>query len=130
MSRSILREYLAAIARVMSGFSSPLAAASCMPGNCPESVLSLTSPYAFTMSGLPQTQPIRQPVMLWLLESEWSSTATSFAPSTCNIESAGVSNASDAYAASETTMRLFCFANFTRRSKNSRVALAPVGLLG
>ena len=51
-----------------------------MPANCPESVLSFTAAIPFTISSLPATKAIRQPVILYDFEREWNSTPTSIAP--------------------------------------------------
>ncbi|MNP55634.1 hypothetical protein D3C76_1502950 [compost metagenome] len=50
--------------------------------NWPESLLSFTSLNALTTSGLPATNPILHPVMLYDLDKECNSTPTSFAPGT------------------------------------------------
>ena len=50
----------------------------------PESILLLKRITSSIRSGAPASIPIRQPAMLWLLLSELSSRATSFAPSVAN----------------------------------------------
>src|SRR5690349_6794708 len=101
-----------------------------MARNCPLSVLSFTSPYAFTRRGLPATKPHLQPVMLKLLLHECSSTPTSRAPGVERKLNGFPSKTNAAYAASWMTAILFLPANSTTRLKNPGVALAPVGLFG
>ena len=50
----------------------------------PESMLVFSWPISPTRSARPHTQPIRQPVMLKVFESEWNSRPISFAPGISN----------------------------------------------
>ncbi len=59
--------------------------------NWPESTLPFTAARAEIISALPATQPSRQPVMLNVLDSECSSTATSLAPAAWKMLGGGVS---------------------------------------
>ena len=59
--------------------------------NWPESLLSFTSANACTIFGWPATNAMRQPIMLKPFDIEWTSTPTSFAPSTCRKLSGGPS---------------------------------------
>ena len=54
----------------------------------PESMLVLTRPSASIACGLPTAQPIRQPVMLKILDSDPNSMATSIAPGACSTDGA------------------------------------------
>ncbi len=47
-----------------------------------------TRPSASTATGLPTTQPMRQPVMLKIFDSEPNSTATSIAPGAWSTDGA------------------------------------------
>ena len=62
--------------------------ARCTALKMPESMLVLTRPRASMATGLPTAQPIRQPVMLKILDSEPNSTATSMAPGTWRTDGA------------------------------------------
>jgi hypothetical protein len=66
----------------MAGSASAAAAAFWIAMNCPESQLSFTSEKARTIRSWPHTQPSRQPIMWKPFDIEWTSTPTSFAPST------------------------------------------------
>ena len=49
--------------------------------NCPVSTNDFTFASVLAISGRATAQPQRQPVMLYVLDSEWNSIATSRAPS-------------------------------------------------
>src|SRR5262245_3425500 len=58
------RRYLAQISLGIEAVRRAMAAACWMAMNWPESLLSLTSAYAWTIFGCPHTHPSRQPIML------------------------------------------------------------------
>ncbi len=64
--------------------SSPLVSAAipapCTAWNTPLSTFVLTFPMPATSSGFPTANPIRQPVMLYVLDREWNSMHLFFAP--------------------------------------------------
>src|SRR3989337_1762066 len=99
--------------------------------NVPVSMNDFTFASAPTISCRPQAHPQRQPVMLYVLDIEWNSIATSRAPSISKMLGGTYpSYASSEYALSYTSNISSSLQRLTISTRYSFGAMAPVGLLG